>query len=135
MWISTYPLVEIDIFSKVPHLLWVWNFVNMDLTHLQIRIRWGSFKIYSKKWFFGLQNSASFLEHRENNFFSTLNAMILQMRRNNFDLTNYGQKKNLEINQLVSVGCRDLRVSADSAGCRESKNRKLKLKNILFFYP
>jgi hypothetical protein len=31
--------------------------------------------------------------------------------------------KSPEINQHVSAGCRDLRVSANSAGSRESKNR------------
>jgi hypothetical protein len=38
MWISAYPLVEIDDFRKVPHLVWAWDFVDMYLTHLQIRI-------------------------------------------------------------------------------------------------
>jgi hypothetical protein len=28
-WISAYPLVEIDDFLKVPHLLWAWDFVDM----------------------------------------------------------------------------------------------------------
>jgi hypothetical protein len=39
---------------------------------------------------------------------------------------------NPEINQLVSAGRRDLGVSIDSAGRRESKNRNFQLKNIYF---
>jgi hypothetical protein len=38
MWISAYPLVEIDDFLKVPHLVWAWDFVDMYLTHLGTRI-------------------------------------------------------------------------------------------------
>jgi hypothetical protein len=55
IWISAYPLVEIDDFLKVPHLVWAWDHVDMYLTHLGIRIQKGSFHIYLKKWFFGLQ--------------------------------------------------------------------------------
>jgi hypothetical protein len=40
----------------------------------------------------------------------------------NLYLTNYEQKKSPEINQPVSAGHQDLRVSADLVGCRESKN-------------
>jgi hypothetical protein len=52
MWISAYPLVEIDDFLKVPHLLWVWAFVDMYLTHLWTRIQRGTLNIYLRKWFF-----------------------------------------------------------------------------------
>jgi hypothetical protein len=38
MWISAYPLMEIDDFLKVLHLVWAWDFVDMYLTHLEIRI-------------------------------------------------------------------------------------------------
>jgi hypothetical protein len=38
MWISAYPLVENDFFLNVPHLLWVWDFEDMYLTHLETRM-------------------------------------------------------------------------------------------------
>jgi hypothetical protein len=52
MWISAYPLVEIDDFLKVAHLLWVWDFVDMYLTHLETRIWSPTIHIYSKNRFF-----------------------------------------------------------------------------------
>jgi hypothetical protein len=52
MWISAYPLVEIDDFLKVPHLVWAWDFVDMYRTLLGIRIWRGTFHIYLRKWFF-----------------------------------------------------------------------------------
>jgi hypothetical protein len=33
------PLVEIDDFLKVPHLVWAWDFVDMYLTHLGMKIQ------------------------------------------------------------------------------------------------
>jgi hypothetical protein len=57
MWISAYPLAENDFFLNVPHLLWIWDFGDMYLTHLETRIWRGSFHIYFKIGFFGLQNS------------------------------------------------------------------------------
>jgi hypothetical protein len=38
MLISAYPLVEIDDFLKVPHLVWTRDFVDMHVTHLETRI-------------------------------------------------------------------------------------------------
>jgi hypothetical protein len=52
MWISAYPLVEIDDFLKVSHLVWAWDFVDMYLTHLGIRTQRDIFHIYLRKWFF-----------------------------------------------------------------------------------
>jgi hypothetical protein len=40
----------------------------------------------------------------------------------------------LIMNKLVLAGRRDLRVSANSVGRQESKNRNFKLKNIYLFY-
>jgi hypothetical protein len=60
-------------------------------------------------------------------------------------LTNYGQNtyfwtfwtfshrgKSRNDTKPISAGRRDLRVLADLAGCRESKNRKFQLKILLF---
>jgi hypothetical protein len=41
----------------------------MYLTHLEIRIWRGTFHIYFKKWFFGLQNFAIPLRNRGKNLF------------------------------------------------------------------
>jgi hypothetical protein len=44
---------RLDFQSKnVPHLLWIWDFGDMYLTHLETSIWRGSFHIYFKKWFF-----------------------------------------------------------------------------------
>jgi hypothetical protein len=68
MWISAYPLAENDFFLNVPHLLWVWDFEDMYLTHLETRIWGDTFHIYFKKWFFRLQNSTIPFGHRGNFF-------------------------------------------------------------------
>jgi hypothetical protein len=52
VWISAYPLGENDFFLNVPHLLWIWDFEDMDLTHLETRIWRGTFHIYFLKWLF-----------------------------------------------------------------------------------
>jgi hypothetical protein len=53
MWNSAYPFVQNDIFLKVPYISWVWDFVEMYLTHLGTKIWSPSIHIYSKEWFFG----------------------------------------------------------------------------------
>jgi hypothetical protein len=74
MWISVYPFVQNDIFLKVPYVLWIWDFVDMYLTHPGIRIWSPSIHTYYKKWFFGpLKLCCTQL------YFSTLNLIILQM--------------------------------------------------------
>ena len=73
MWISAYPVAENDFFHiNVPHLLWVWDFEDMYLTHLETRIWRGTFHIYFKKWFFGLQNSAVPFGRKEKKLFCQL---------------------------------------------------------------
>ena len=80
---SAYLLAENDFFSNVLHLLWVWDFEDMYLTHLESRIWISSYHIYFKKWFFWpsklycppkVQGKKTFL--------STLNVMILQIVKN-----------------------------------------------------
>jgi hypothetical protein len=73
------PLREMIFFLNVPHLLRVWDFEDMYLTHLETRIWRGTFHIYFKKWFFTLLSS---LGIGKKSFLSTLNIMILQMVRN-----------------------------------------------------
>jgi hypothetical protein len=83
MWISSYPFVQNDVFFKVPYVLWVWDFVDMYLTHLQTRIWNPSSYIYSKKWFFWPpKNYCIPWAHGSFLFFSTLIIMLLQMVRN-----------------------------------------------------
>jgi hypothetical protein len=70
-------------FLNVPHLLWVWDFEDMYLTHLGTRIWRGSFHIYFKKWFFRPSKlCCPLLAQGKKTFFSTLNVMILQTVRN-----------------------------------------------------
>jgi hypothetical protein len=83
MWILAYFLGKIDVFLKVPHLLWAWNFVNVYLTHFRIRILRGSFQIYLKKWFFWPPKhcNSPWVDWKKK-FSLTLNVMISQMARN-----------------------------------------------------
>jgi hypothetical protein len=83
MWISAYPLAENDFFLNVPHLLWVWDFEDMYLTHLETRIWRGTFHIYFKKWFFWPSKLCCPLWAKgKKTFLSTLNFTILQTVRN-----------------------------------------------------
>ena len=52
IWISTYPFVQNDVFLKVSHVLCVWDFVDMYLTNIKIRIWSPLIHIYSQKWCF-----------------------------------------------------------------------------------
>ena len=52
VWISAFSFVQNDVFLKVPYIFWVWDFVNMYLIHLRIRIWSPPIYIYSKKCFF-----------------------------------------------------------------------------------
>jgi hypothetical protein len=100
MWISACPLVEIDVFLKVPHLVWAWDFVHMYLTHLGIRIRRGSFHIYFKKWFFWtLKDCCPPRTRAKKTFFSTLNAMISQMIRN--EIVRFGRHIDIEVSYKI----------------------------------
>jgi hypothetical protein len=70
MWISAYPLAENDFFLNVPHLLWVWDFEDMYLTHLETRIWRGTFHIYFKKLvFLAFKTLLSPSGSRKKNFF------------------------------------------------------------------
>jgi hypothetical protein len=95
MWISAYPLVEIDDFLKVPHLSWAWDFVDMYLTHLGIRIWRGTFHIYLKKWFFWTQKTA----RAKKTFSSTLNVTISQMVRN--EIVRFGRHIDIEVSYKI----------------------------------
>jgi hypothetical protein len=46
------PLCAKWCFFKVPHVTWIWDFVDMYLTHLRTRIWSPLIHTYSKKWFF-----------------------------------------------------------------------------------
>jgi hypothetical protein len=100
MWISAYPLVEIDDFLKVPHLLWAWDFVDMYLTHLGIRIWRGTFHIYLRKWFFWTpKDYCPPLAGTKKTFSSTLNVMILQMVRN--ESVRFGRHIDIEVSYKI----------------------------------
>jgi hypothetical protein len=100
MWISAYPLAENDFFLNVPHLLWVWDFEDMYLTHLETRIWRGTFHIYFKKWF----NWPSKLYwplwvQGRKTFLSTLNIMTLQTVRN--ECLRFGGHVDIEVSYKI----------------------------------
>ena len=85
MWISTYytPFVEIDDFLKVPHLMWAWDFLDMYLTHVRIRIQRGTFHIYFRNWIFWTpKDCCPPWARTKKTFSSTLNVMFSQIERN-----------------------------------------------------
>jgi hypothetical protein len=45
------PLCKMTFFLKVPYVLWVWDFVYMNLANLGTRIQSPSIHTYSKNWF------------------------------------------------------------------------------------
>jgi hypothetical protein len=100
MWISAYPLVEIDDFLKVPYLMWAWDFVDMYPIHLRIRIRRGSFHIYLKKWFFWIpKDCCPPLIGAKKYLSSTLNVMISQMVRN--ETVRFGRHIDIEVSYKI----------------------------------
>jgi hypothetical protein len=100
MWISAYLLVEIDVLFKVPHLVWAWDFVDMYLTHLGIRIWRGIFHTYLRKWFFWTPKYCcpQFVGVKKT-FFSTLNGMISQMVRN--ESVRFGRHIDIEVSYKI----------------------------------
>jgi hypothetical protein len=100
MWISAYPLAENDFFLNVPHLLWVWDFEDMYLTHLETRIWRGTFHIYFKKWFFWPSKLCCPLwAQGKKTFLSTLNVMILQTVRN--ECVRFGGHVDIEVRYKI----------------------------------
>jgi hypothetical protein len=100
MWFSAYPLAENDFFLNVPHLLWVWDFENMYLTHLETRIWRGTFHIYFKKWFFWPSKLCCPLwAQGKKTFLSTLNIMILQTVRT--ECVRFGGHVDIEVRSKI----------------------------------
>jgi hypothetical protein len=93
-------LVEIDDFLKVPHLVWAWDFVDMYLTHLEIRIQRSAFHIYLRKWFFWTPKDWCPLGvGAKKAFSSTLNVMISQMVRN--ESVRFGRHIDIEVSYKI----------------------------------
>ncbi len=100
MWISAYLLAENAFFLNERHLLWIWDFEDMYLTHLGTRIWKGSFHIYFKKWFFRPSKlCCPLLEQGKKTFFSTLNVMILQTVRN--ECVRFGGHVDIEVSYKI----------------------------------
>jgi hypothetical protein len=88
------------IFLNVPRLLWVWDFEDMYLTHLETRIWRGTFRIYFKKWFFWPSKLCCPLwAQGKKTFLSTLNVMILQMVRN--ECVRFGEHVDIEVRYKI----------------------------------
>jgi hypothetical protein len=74
--------------------------VDMYLTHLRIRIRKGSFHIYLRKWFsWTPKDCCPPLARAKKTFSSTLNAMILQMVRN--ECGRFGRHVEIKVNYKI----------------------------------
>ena len=99
-------------FLNVPHLLWVWDFVDIYLIHLgtrknhgcmhhQVQSRHGcTIYAYLKKLFFELENIVVFLlALRKKSILSTLNFMILQMVRNEW--VKFGRHVDIQVNYKI----------------------------------
>jgi hypothetical protein len=72
----------------------------MYLTHLETRIWRGTFHIYFKNGFFGLQNSAVPFGRRGKNLFcQLLNIMILQTVRN--ECVRFGVHVDIEVRYKI----------------------------------
>jgi hypothetical protein len=100
MWISAYPLVENNLFLKIPHLLWVWDFVDIYLTHLETRMKCHTIHAYLKKLFFGFSKlCCPSLAHGKNTFLSTLNVMISQTVRN--ECIRFGGHVDIEVSYKI----------------------------------
>jgi hypothetical protein len=100
MWISAYPLVEIDDFLKVPHLVWAWDFVDMYLTNPKTRIWSPSIDTYSKKWFFWAPKLCRTpWALGKQLFFSTLNLTILQTVWN--ECVRFGRHVNIQVSYKI----------------------------------
>jgi hypothetical protein len=100
MWISAYPQAENDLFLNIPHLLWVWHFGDMYLTHLETRIWRGTFHVYLKKWLFWPSKLCCLLRaHGKKIFLSTLNIMILQTVRN--ECVRFGGHVDIEVSYKI----------------------------------
>jgi hypothetical protein len=92
--------VENDVFLNVPHLLWVCDFGDMYLTHLEIKIWRGTFHTYLKKWFFWPSKLCCPLRaQRKKTFLLTLNVMILQTVRNK--CVRFGKHVDIEVRYKI----------------------------------
>jgi hypothetical protein len=95
-----HPLVEIDDFLKVPHLVWAWDFEDIYLTHLETRIWSPTIHTYSKNRFFWTPKDCyPPLAGAKKTFFSTLNVMISQMVRN--ESVRFGRHIDTEVSYKI----------------------------------
>jgi hypothetical protein len=86
------------IFSSMFHTsyVWVWDFVNIYLTHLETRIKCRTIHAYLKKLFFGPSKlCCPPLTWRKKTFLSTLKIMISQTVRNKY--IRFGGHADIEI--------------------------------------
>jgi hypothetical protein len=79
--------------------VWIWDFVDMYLTHLGTRIWSPSIHTYSIKWFFGHQTLLYPLSTGKKTLLSTLNLMILQMRWN--ECVRFGGRINIQVSYKI----------------------------------
>jgi hypothetical protein len=63
------PLCKMTFFLKVPYVSWVWDSVDMYLTHLGTKIWSSSIHIYTKEWFSGRKTPLYPTDTREKLYF------------------------------------------------------------------
>jgi hypothetical protein len=96
MWISAYPFGRNGVFFKVPNVSWIWDFVDMYLTHLGTRI-WSPIihNYYKNRFFWPPKLLCTPWAKGKKLFFSTLNLMILQMVWN--ECVRFGGHINIQV--------------------------------------
>ena len=100
VWISAYLFVQNDAFFKVPYVLWIWDFVDMYLTHLGTRIWSPSIHTYSIKWFsWHPKLCCTPWAYGKKLSFSTLNCMILQVVL--IECVRFGEHINIQVNYKI----------------------------------
>jgi hypothetical protein len=98
--VKKWPLLVNFNIKKIKFSMWVWDFVDIYLTHLGTRIKWCAIHAYLKQLFFGLQNSIVPHWHKEKKLFSSnLNFMISQMVRN--ECVKFGRHVNGQVNYKI----------------------------------
>jgi hypothetical protein len=93
------PLCKMTLFSRF-HVLWIWDFFGMYLTHLGTRIWSPSIHTYSKKWLFWPPKLCyTPWAHGKKFFFSTLNLMIVQTVWN--ECIRFGERINIQVSYKI----------------------------------
>jgi hypothetical protein len=98
MWISAYPFVQNDVFSMFRSSC-VYEILLTPNSPRNKNLKFLNPYLLYKMVFLDLQNSVVSLKHKEKNFFSTLNLIILQMIWN--ECVRFGAHLNIQVNYKI----------------------------------